>query len=136
MSSTYTLANLIFIWFLLCYLRSLCCSVFCLSSFSLPLPFCRRFLPCGLGTVLAHPHERTTTGGTGPASHPPPEVIQVSAGKDGAVRRPWIPQNPPRAGLAGALIRWAGSSEADARSLPPTAPTRPASSVSLGGSAP
>src|SRR5216683_603598 len=91
--------------------------------------------PCGRGGVREHPRERTRTDGTEPARHPPPEVGQVSAGRDGAVRPPWIPRNRPRAARAGALTRSAATDEADARSLPPTVVTRPAGSRSRGGSA-
>src|SRR6266403_970352 len=76
--------------------------------------------PCGRGGVREHPRERTRTDGTEPARHPPSEVVQVSVGRDGAVRPPWIPRNRPRAALAGALTRSAATSEADARSLQPT----------------
>src|SRR3989454_2282825 len=92
--------------------------------------------PCGRGGVREHPRERTRTGGTEPARHPPPEVVQDSAARDGAVRPPWIPRNRPRAALASALTRSAAAYEADARSLPPTVGTRPAGSISRGGSAP
>src|SRR5947208_2525300 len=92
--------------------------------------------PCGRGGVREHPRERTRTGGTEPARHPPPEGVQVSAGKDGAVRPPWIPRTRPRAALAGAWTRSAATYEADARSLPPTVLTRPGGSISRGGSAP
>src|SRR5215217_4526991 len=105
--------------------------IFSLSSFSLVLTD-----PCGRGGVREHPRERTRTYGTEPARHPPPEVVQVSAGRDGAVRPPWIPRNRPRAALAGALTRSAAAYEADARSLLPTAGTRPGGSISHGGSAP
>src|SRR5947209_15248498 len=104
---------------------------FSLSSFSLVL-----IDPCGRGDVREHPRERTRTGGTEPARHPPPEVVQVSAGRDGAVRPPWIPRNQPRAALAGALTRSAAAYEVDARSLQPTVVTRPGGSISRGGSAP
>src|SRR5467141_2481821 len=105
--------------------------IFSLSSFSLVL-----IDPCGRGGVREHLRERTRTYGTEPARHPPPEVAQVSAGRDGAVRPPWIPRNRPRAALAGALTRSAAAYEADARSLQPTVVTRPGGSVSHGGSAP
>src|SRR3982075_4209223 len=104
---------------------------FSLSSFSLVL-----IDPCGRGGVREHLRERTRTDGTEPARHRPPEVVQVSAGRDGAVRPPWIPRNRPRAGRAGALTRSAAAYQADARSLQPTVGTRPASSISRGGSAP
>src|SRR6202048_2608687 len=104
---------------------------FSLSSFSLVL-----IDPCGRGGVREHLHERTRIGGTEPARHPPPEVVQVSAGTDGAVRPPWIPRNRPRAALAGALTRSAAAYEVDARSLQPTVVTRPGGSISRGGSAP
>src|SRR6266436_2569382 len=92
--------------------------------------------PCGRGGVREHPRERTRTDGTEPARHPPSEVVQVSVGRDGAVRPPWIPRNRPRAALAGALTRSAAAYEVDARSLPPTVVTRPGGSISRGGSAP
>src|SRR5437899_2979841 len=84
---------------------------FSLSSFSLVL-----IDPCGRAGVREHLRERTRTDGTEPARHPPPEVVQVSAGRDGAVRPPWIPRNRPRAALAGALTRSAAAYEVDARS--------------------
>src|ERR1022692_27410 len=102
-----------------------------LSSFSLVW-----IDPCGRGGVREHPGARTRTDGTEPARHPPPEVVLASAGRDGAVRPPWIPRNRPRAALAGALTRSAAAYEADARSLQPTVVTRPGGSVSRGGSAP
>src|ERR1700677_1512892 len=92
--------------------------------------------PCDRGGVREHPGERTRTGGTEPASHPPPEVVPVSAGRGGAVRPPWIPRNRHLAALAGALTRSAAAYEVDARSLPPTVVTRPGGSISSGGSAP
>src|ERR1017187_1552618 len=92
--------------------------------------------PCDQGGVREHPRERTRTGGTEPARHPAPEMAQVSAGRDGAARPPWIPRNRPRAALAGAWTRSAAAYEADARSLPPTVVTRPGGSISRGGSAP
>src|SRR6266566_2246022 len=49
--------------------------------------------PCGRGGAREHLRERTRTGGKEPARHPPPEVVQVSAGRDGAERPPWIPRN-------------------------------------------
>src|SRR5207249_1867145 len=101
---------------------------FSLSSFSFVL-----IDPCGRGGVREHPRERTRTGGTEPARHPPPEAVLASAGRDGAVRPPWIPRNRPRAALAGALTRSAASYEADARSLQPTVATRPGGSISRGG---
>src|SRR5438477_7247706 len=104
---------------------------FSLSSFSLVL-----IDPCGPGGVREHLRERTRTGGTEPARHPPPEVVPASAGRDGAVRPLWIPRNRPRAALAGALTRSAAAYEVDARSLPPTVVTRPGGSISHGGSAP
>ena len=103
-SSTYTLVTLIFISFLLCLTCGLGRVVFSLSSFSLalPAPWIDR---CGRGGVREHPRERTSTGGIEPARHPPPEVVQVSADKDGAARPPWIPRNRPLAALAGAWTR-------------------------------
>src|SRR5579862_3763902 len=104
---------------------------FSLFSFSLVL-----IDPCGRGGVPEHPHERTRTGETEPARHPPPEVVPVSGGRDGAVRRSWIPRNRPRAARAGALTRSAAAYAVDARSLRPTVVTRPGGSVWRGGSAP
>src|SRR5213083_380633 len=86
-----------------------------LSSFSFVL-----IDPCGRGGVREHLRERTRTGGTEPARHPLPEAVVASAGRDGAVRPPWIPRNRPRAARAGALKRSAASYEVDARSLQPT----------------
>src|SRR5437764_9573350 len=125
------LVSLIFISFLLCHVRGLGRVVVSLSSFSLVL-----IDPCGRGGVREHPRERTRTGGTEPARHPPPEVVQVSAGRDGAGRPPWLPRNRPRAARAGALTRSAAAYKADARSLQPTVVTRPGGSRSRGGSAP
>src|SRR5215472_12050681 len=87
--------------------------------------------PPGRGGVRAHLRERTRTGGIEPATPPPPEVVQFSAGRDGAVRPPWIPRNRPRAALAGALRRSAAAYEVDARSLQPTC--RGKATVSVGG---
>src|SRR5215470_6756759 len=86
--------------------------------------------PCSRGAVREHPRERTRTGGTEPARHPPPEVVQVSAGRDGAVHPPPIPRNRPRAAHAGALTRSAAADKAGARSLQPTVVTRPGGSRS------
>src|SRR6266852_9620671 len=104
---------------------------FSLSSFSLVL-----IDPCDRGGVREHLRERTRTGGTEPARHPPSEVVQVSAGRGGAVRPPWILRNRPPAALAGASTRSAAANEVDARSLQPTVVTRPGGSISRGGSAP
>src|SRR5215510_3962755 len=79
---------------------------FSLSSFSLVLVD-----PCGRGVVRAHLRERTRTDGTGPARHPPPEALQVSTGRDGAARLPWIRRTRPRAALADALTRSAAAYE-------------------------
>src|SRR4029077_11844879 len=98
-----------------------------LSSFSFVL-----IDPCGPGGVQEHLRERTRTGGTEPARHPPPEVVQVSAGRDGAVRPLWIPRNRLRAALAGALRRSAAAYQVAARSLQPTVVTRRGGSVSRG----
>src|SRR5580700_7869534 len=130
-SSTYTLISLIFTPFLLCHVRGLGRVVFSLSCFSLV-----SIGPCGRGVVREHLRERTRTGGTEPARHPPPETVQVSAGRDGAVRPRWILRNRPLAALAGALTRSAAAYEVDARSLQPTVVTRPGGSISRGGSAP
>src|SRR5207247_9319018 len=102
---------------------------FSLSFFSLVL-----IDPCGRGGVREHPRERTRTDGTEPARQRPPEVVQVSAGRDGAARPPWIPRNRPRAALAGALTRSAAAFEVDVRSLPPTVVTDSGRSVPRAGS--
>src|ERR1700722_18228129 len=125
------LVTLIFIWLLLCHFRGLGRVVFSLSSFSFVL-----IDPCGRGGVREHLGERTRTGGTAPTRHRPPEAVQVSAGRGGAVRPPWILRNRPLAAPAGALTRSAAAYEADARSLQPTVVTRPAGSVWRGGLAP
>src|SRR6266700_2251776 len=65
---------------------------FSLSSFPFLL-----FDPCGRGGVRENLRERTRAGGTEPARHRSPEAVQVLAGRDGAVRPPWIRRNPPRA---------------------------------------
>src|SRR5207245_9346977 len=91
---------------------------------------------CGRGGVREHLQERTRTDGTERARHPPPEAVLPSAGRDGAVRPPWIPRNRPRAARAGALTRSAAAYEVDARSLQPTVVTRPGGSMSRGGWAP
>src|SRR5689334_12482025 len=103
--------------------------IFSLSSFVLVL-----IAPCGRGGVRAHRREQTRTGGTEPARHPPPEVVQGSAGRDGAGRPLWIPRNQPRAARAGALTRSVAAYEADARSPQPTVVRRPAGSRLRGGS--
>src|SRR5881398_1525004 len=95
------LVTLIFISFLLCHVRGLGRVVFSLSCFSLMLPD-SWIGPCGRDGVRVHPRDRTRTGGTAPARHPPPEMVQVSAGRDGAVRPPWIPRNRPLAAPADA----------------------------------
>src|SRR5882724_2531030 len=128
------LVTLIFISFLLCHVWGLG-RAFSSSFFSLVL-LDFHFGPCGRGVVREHRRERTRTGGTEPARPPAPEVVQVSAGRDGAVRPPWIPRNRPLAARASALTRLAATYEADARSLPPTVVTRPGGPVSRGGLAP
>src|SRR6266496_4876071 len=75
--------------------------------------------PCGRGSVREHRREWTRTDGTEPARYPPPEMVRASAGRDGAVRPPWIPRNRRPAALAGAWRRSAATSEADA-SISPT----------------
>src|SRR3954465_12320247 len=89
--------------------------------------------PADQDGVPEHPGERTRTGGTAPARHPPPETVLASADRDAAARQPWIPRNRPRAAPAGALTRSAAAYEADVRSLPPTVGTRPAGSILRGG---
>src|SRR4029077_8609183 len=135
------LVTFIFISFLLCHVRGLGRVVFSLAFFSFVLQLLVLTSlvlkdPCGRGAVREHPRDRTRTGGTHPARHPPPETVQVSAGRDGVVRPRWTPRNPPLAARAGALTRSAASYQVDARSLPPTVVTRPAGPVSPGGSAP
>src|SRR6184192_234089 len=103
---------------------------------SLSLVLLDPYDPCGRGGVREHLRERTRIDGTDPARHPAPEGVQVSAGRDGAVRPPWIPRNRHRAARAGALTRSAAAYEVDARSLQPTVVTRPGGLVSRGGSAP
>src|SRR5580658_179812 len=134
------LVTLIFISFLLCHVRGLAALSF-LLSLSMTLTSLVLADPCGpdpcdQGGAREHRCERTRTAGTEPARHRPAEMVQVSAGRDGAVRPPWIPRNRPRAALSGAWRRLAASYVADARSLPPTVRTRPGGSVSPGGSAP
>src|SRR4030088_420339 len=104
------LVNLIFISFLLCHVRGLGRVV--LSSFSLVL-----IDPCGRGGVREHLRERTRTDGTEPARHRPPEVVQVLAGRDGAVRPPWIPRNRPRAAVGAAVVPAAVADAPDPASL-------------------
>src|SRR5215470_1388833 len=88
---------------------------FSFSCFSLVL-----ICPCGRGGVREHLRDPTKIDGTAPARHPPPEMVQVSAGRDGAVHPPWIPRNRPRAARADAWTRSAAAYRAGARSLPPT----------------
>src|ERR1051325_4256445 len=105
------------------------------SSYRLYFSFSFSFLligPCGPGSVREHLRERTRSGGTAPARHPLPEMVQVLVDTDGVVRPPWPPRNRPRAAHAGALTRSAAAYEADARSLPPTVLTRPAGLGSRG----
>src|SRR5256885_5796043 len=106
---------------------------FSVSSFSLALI---DLGSCGRDGVREHLREQTRTGETEPARHQPPEVVQASAGRDGVVRRPWIPRNQPRAGRADALTRSAAAYEVDSQSLQPTVVTRPGGSISHGDSAP
>lgn len=89
----------------------------------------------GQGGVRERPHGPTKIDETGPASRQSPEEVRVSAGKDGAVRPRWIPQNQRRGALAGAWTRLAAAFEVGAQSLPPTVETRPADPVWRGGSA-
>src|SRR5262249_19389025 len=92
--------------------------------------------PYGRGAVRERQHVRTKTGGTAPASRPPPEIVLVSGDRDGAVRPQWIPRNRPLAAPAGALTRSAAPCEVGARSLPPTVVMRPTGPRSRGDSAP
>src|SRR6185503_5147366 len=55
------------------------------------------------GDARVHLRDRTRTDGTESATHPAPEVVLASAGRDGAARPPWTPRSLPRAALAGAL---------------------------------
>src|SRR5690348_8713515 len=125
------LVTLIFISFLLGPSRGLARASFYCCSFLLLV-----IVPSARGAVPEHPRDRTRTGGTAPARHPPPEMVQVSAGRVGAGRPPWIPRNRPLAARAGAWTPSAASYQAGARSLPPTVGTRPAGPGSRGGSAP
>src|SRR5216683_4775657 len=113
------------------HVRGLGRAAFSRSSSSLLL-----IVPCGRGGVRVHLGERTRTDGTEPARYPPSEVVQVSVGRDGAARPPWIPRNRPRAALAGASTQSAAAYEVDAQSLQPTVVTRSGGSISRGGSAP
>src|SRR4051794_26435336 len=85
--------------------------------------------PCDPGVVPEHRRVQTRVGGIEPASCPLLATVRVSGGRDGAVRPPWIPRSRPRAALAGALRRLAGTSEADARFPPPTVVTKPEGSI-------
>src|SRR6266478_1781337 len=107
------LVTLIFISFLLFHVRGLRRAVFSWPSFSSAL-----LAPCGRGGVPEHPAQRTRASGTEPPRHPPPPVVQVSAGRGGAVRPPWILRNQPRAARAGAWTPSAAACQAAARSLP------------------
>jgi hypothetical protein len=78
--------------------------------------------PCGRGGVRGHLHERTRTGGTEPARHPPLEVVQVSAGRDGAVHPQWTPRNRRRAARAGAMTFIHPSERSRDRGVPHVAP--------------
>src|ERR1700690_1135192 len=149
------LVTLIFISFLLCYVRGLAALSF-LLSFSMKLTSLVLTDRCGLdpsgldpsglypsnqGGVQEHPRERTRTGGTELASHRSPEAVQVSGDRDGVVRPPWTPRNRRHAARAGAWTRSAASCEVGARCLPPRVRTRreflrQGGSGSRGGSAP
>src|SRR5262249_37937823 len=124
------LVSLIFIWVLLCHVGGLGRAGLSLSSVSLLL-----IDPCGRGGVREHRGEPTRTVGTALARHRPPEMVQVSAGRDGVAHPPWTPRNLPRAVLASALIRPVAAYEGDVRSLQPTVVTKPGGSISRGGSA-
>src|SRR4029450_11329539 len=104
---------------------------FSFSFFSLVL-----ICPCGRGGFREHLPDRPRIGRTEPARHRLPEMVQVSAGRDGVVRPPWIPRNRPHAALAGALTRSAAAYQVDARFLQPTVLRRPGGSISRGGLAP
>src|SRR5262249_20586452 len=112
-----------------CYVRGW--AGFSSSSFSMVL-----IDPCDRGTAQAHQRARTRTGGIELATYPPPEMVQVSACRGGAVHPPWIPRNRRLAAHASAWTRPAAAYEVDARSLPLTVVTRPGGSISRGGSAP
>src|SRR5260370_18388493 len=56
-------------------------------SFVLPDPWPD---PCGRGGVREHLRERTRTAGTEPTRQRPPDVVQDSAGSDGAHSSAWI----------------------------------------------
>src|SRR5215470_9324564 len=68
--------------------------------------------PYDQGDAREHPRERTRSGGTGLAMHPSLEMVQASAGRDGAARPPSIPRNRPPAALAGAWTQSAVAYEA------------------------
>src|ERR1700746_2881889 len=92
-----------------------------LCSFLLLMPdFSWLTAPCGRGAVPEHRGAATRTGGTDPARHPAPEMVQASAGTRAAVHPLWIPRNPPHAAPAGASTPSAAACQAAARSLPPT----------------
>src|SRR5437660_6293278 len=112
-----------------CHARGLLRVVFSSSAFVPVLPSLVMDVACGRGGVPEHPHDRTRIFGTDRARHPPPEMVQVSAGRDGAGRPPWIPRNRHLAARAGAWTRSAASYQAAARSLQPTVVTRPGGSI-------
>src|SRR5581483_1155162 len=106
------------------------------TSFSLVLIDFSPGDPCGRGGVRERLRVRTRTGGTAPARNPALQKARASVDKDGAVHPRSTPQSPRRAAPAGALRRSAAAYEVGAQSPPPTVVTRPASSISRGGSAP
>src|SRR5260370_18710018 len=110
------LVNLIFISFLLCHVRGLAALSF-LLSFSMMLTSLVLTDPCGRGGVQEHPREPTRSGGTEPATYPPLETGPASAGRDGAVRPPSIPRNPPRPARAHASKPAAPPYQSDARPI-------------------
>src|SRR5579862_8034109 len=126
--------TLIFISSLLCCVRGGAASAD--YFFSVSLAGAVWLGPCGQGGVQEHRCEKTRTGGTDRAMHPPREMVLAAAGRGGAARPPLIPRSRPRAARAGAWTRSAGSFEAGARSLPPTVLMKPGGSRWRGGWAP
>src|ERR1700677_2328682 len=89
--------------------------------------------PSDRGGVREHPHEPTRSGGTEPARRLPAETVRASAGRGGAVHPLWIRRNRRRAARAGVWTRSAVACEVGARSLLPTAVTKPGGSRWRGG---
>ena len=92
--------------------------------------------PSGRDGARVHQLERTRIAGTEPASHPPPEAHQASAGRGDVVRPRSLPRSRPRAAPAGASTPSSAAFAVDVRSRRPTVLTRPGGSGSRGDSAP